>query len=135
MALSVLGALAGSREVTMQKREKTVLLFGRKPSSSFAALGRNSRRAGRLQQRGQMAKIKVYGADWCSMTRRTLEHLKERGIEYQYIDIDKDREAAKWVADQNGGREKKPTLNIEGEVLSEPSNHELDRVLAAHKLA
>ncbi len=82
-----------------------------------------------------MASIKVYGADWCSMTRNTLAHLKERGIDYQYINIDTDSEAAKWVADQNGGREKKPTLDIDGEILSEPTDHELDRTLAAHHIA
>ncbi len=77
-----------------------------------------------------MAKVKVYGADWCSMTQRTLAHLQSRHIEYQYVDIDKDREAAKWVAEQNNGREKKPTLDIDGEVLTEPTNGELDKVLA-----
>ncbi len=76
-----------------------------------------------------MAKVIVYGADWCSMTQNTLAHLKERGVDYQYIDIDDDREAAKWVAEQNNGREKKPTLNIEGEILSEPTNRALDKVL------
>lgn len=77
-----------------------------------------------------MAKVLVYGADWCSMTQRTLAHLQSRQIEYQYVDIEKDREAAKWVAEHNGGREKKPTLDIDGEVLTEPTNGELDKVLA-----
>ncbi len=82
-----------------------------------------------------MAKITVYGADWCSMTRNALAHLRQRGIDYQYIDIDKDREAAKWVADQNDGRERKPTLDIDGEILTEPTSGELDRALAAHNVA
>ena len=76
-----------------------------------------------------MAKVVVYGADWCSMTQNTISHLKERGVDYQYIDIDNDRAAAKWVAEQNDGREKKPTLNIDGEVLSEPTDRALDKVL------
>ena len=82
-----------------------------------------------------MANIIVYGADWCSKTRNTLAHLEQRGINYQYINIDTDREAAKWVADQNNGREKKPTLNIDGEVLTEPTDRELDVALAAHSIA
>ena len=77
-----------------------------------------------------MAKVKVYGADWCVMTKGTLDHLKKVGVEYQYIDIDKDKAAAGWVAKQNGGKEKKPTLDIDGQVLTEPSNGELDRALA-----
>jgi glutaredoxin len=76
-----------------------------------------------------MADITVYGADWCSMTKRTLQHLKEKQIPYKYIDIDRDRTAASWVASQNDGREKKPTLDIGGVVVTEPSNEELDEVL------
>ena len=76
-----------------------------------------------------MAEIKVYGADWCSMTKNTLAHLDELKISYNYVNIDRDRQAAKWVADQNDGREKKPTLDIEGTVLSEPTDEELDEVL------
>jgi glutaredoxin len=78
-----------------------------------------------------MARVKVYGADWCAMTKRTLRHLDEVGVDYEYINIDRDRDAAAWVAAQNGGKEKKPTLDIDGEVLSTPSNAELDAVLAA----
>ena len=78
-----------------------------------------------------MAKVKVFGADWCSMTKRTRAHLDGKGIPYVYVDIDSDRESAKWVAAQNGGKERKPTLDIDGEILSEPTNGELDRVLAA----
>ncbi|MFL6414512.1 MAG: glutaredoxin family protein [Bryobacteraceae bacterium] len=76
-----------------------------------------------------MAEIKVYGADWCSMTKRTLHHLNQKQIPYDYVDIDRDRSAAKWVAAQNDGREKKPTLDIRGYVLAEPSNEELDQAL------
>ena len=76
-----------------------------------------------------MADIKVYGADWCSMTKRTLAHLDGQGIPYEYVDIDRDRSAASWVAAQNDGREKKPTLDIGGYVMAEPTNDELDKVL------
>jgi glutaredoxin len=76
-----------------------------------------------------MADITVYGADWCGMTKRTRQHLDRKRIPYTYVDIDRDRGAAKWVAEQNDGREKKPTLDIGGYVLTEPSNEELDQVL------
>jgi glutaredoxin len=75
------------------------------------------------------ASVKVYGADWCPLTRRALSHLKDLGIRYEYTNIDEDREAAQWVAQQNGGKEKKPTIDIDGRILSEPTNHELDRAL------
>ena len=65
------------------------------------------------------------------MTARTRAHLDRRHIPYVYVDIDLDRESAKWVAEQNGGKEKKPTLDIDGQILTEPTNRELDEVLAA----
>lgn len=76
-----------------------------------------------------MSQVKVYGADWCSMTQRTLSHLNELRVPYEYINIEEDRRAREWVRDQNDGREKKPTVDIGGEVLSEPSNEELDSAL------
>jgi thioredoxin reductase (NADPH) len=78
-----------------------------------------------------MSDIKVYGADWCPLTKRTLAHLKQVGVSYDYINIDRDREAAAWVAAQNEGKEKKPTLDVAGQVLTTPSNGELDSVLKA----
>src|SRR4051812_44206890 len=44
-----------------------------------------------------MPNVKVFGADWCPMTMRTLEHLKNRGVEYDYINIEKDPHACEWV--------------------------------------
>jgi glutaredoxin len=77
-----------------------------------------------------MAAIKVYGADWCSLTARSREHLDDLGIDYDYIDVEEDPTAAQWVKDQNGGREKKPTIDLNGHILSEPTNDELDEALA-----
>ena len=78
-----------------------------------------------------MANVKVFGADWCPMTKRTREHLNELGVNYDYIDVEKNPKASAWVKEQNGGKEKKPTLLIDGEVLRTPSDEELDERLAA----
>ena len=78
-----------------------------------------------------MPQITVYGADWCPLTKRARLHLDELGVPYHYINIDRDRNAAAWVATRNGGKEKKPTIDIDGQVLTEPSNQELDEVLIA----
>ncbi len=75
--------------------------------------------------------MKVFGADWCSMTKDTLAHLDKIQVPYEYVDIEGDDAARKWVAEQNGGKEKKPTLDIGGTVLTEPSNAELDAALKA----
>ena len=75
--------------------------------------------------------VKVYGADWCGMTRRTLSHLDEMGVEYEYINVDHDPAASEWVKQQNAGKEKKPTVDIDGRVITYPSNQELDEILAS----
>jgi glutaredoxin len=75
--------------------------------------------------------IKVYGADWCGLTRSTLRHLDELGVKYEYIDVDNDAEASEWVKQQNNGKEKKPTLDIDGKVVTAPSNRQLDEMLKA----
>ena len=81
-----------------------------------------------------MSRVKVYGADWCEDTQRTLSHLEGLGVDYDYINIEQDEEAARWVREQNEGRERKPTLDINGRVLSTPSNEELDAALARARM-
>jgi thioredoxin reductase (NADPH) len=82
-----------------------------------------------------MADVKLYGADWCPGTRYTRKLLEQMGIVYDYINIDDDRTAAQWVAAQNDGKEKKPTLDIKGQVLSTPSDSELMEVLEAQGIS
>lgn len=78
-----------------------------------------------------MSKVKVYGADWCPLTTQVRDFLDRGRVQYDYIDIDGDKESAKWVAEQNGGKERKPTLNIDGDVLTVPTNEEVAQALKA----
>ena len=73
--------------------------------------------------------VKVYGAEWCEDTRHAREYLDRLGVQYQYIDIEQDESAAAWVREQNGGKERIPTVDIAGQVLSVPSDHELTSAL------
>lgn len=73
--------------------------------------------------------VKVYGADWCGDTQRTLEHLRELGVAHKYINVEEDARASAWVKEHNEGKEIKPTLDIGGQVLSTPSNRELESAL------
>jgi glutaredoxin len=50
----------------------------------------------------------VYGADWCPLTKRAIDWLKQEKIAFRYVDVDDHPEAAEWVREQNGGKEKKP---------------------------
>lgn len=81
-----------------------------------------------------MNPVNVYGTDWCEDTQHTREHLDELGIPYSYINIERDAGAASWVKRQNQGKQKTPTVDVEGLVLSVPSDDELDSVLRSEGL-
>ena len=73
--------------------------------------------------------VKVYGADWCEDTQHAREFLDRLGVQYQYVNIEQDESAAAWVRERNGGKERKPTVDIAGQVLSVPSDHDLTGAL------
>jgi glutaredoxin len=77
-----------------------------------------------------MKKVTVYGADWCPLTRRALAHLEQLGVPFQYIDIEEDAAASEWVKSQSNGKEKKPTIDVGGQILVEPTDQELESVLS-----
>jgi glutaredoxin len=73
--------------------------------------------------------VKVYGADWCEDTRRTREFLDKLGVAYTYVNVEQDAEASAWVKEHNEGKERKPTVELKGQVLSVPSDRELASAL------
>jgi glutaredoxin len=77
----------------------------------------------------KMERVKVYGADWCGDTQRTLRFLNEQNVSYDYINIEEDERAADWVKQQNDGKERKPTVKLGARVLSVPSDAELESAL------
>ncbi len=74
-------------------------------------------------------KVKIYGADWCPTTTKALKYLDRNKIAFEYIDVEQDPAASQWVKDQNDGKEKKPTIDINGKILSEPSTAQLEEAL------
>ena len=76
-----------------------------------------------------MERVKVYGADWCEDTKRTRKQLEKLGVAYDYVNIEQDEQAARWVKEQNGGRERKPTLKVGEQVLSVPNEEALKTAL------
>ena len=78
-----------------------------------------------------MDKVKVYGADWCGDTQRVLRQLDGLSIAYDYVNVEQDEEASRWVKEQNDGKERKPTLKVGDRVLSVPSAKELESALRA----
>ena len=73
--------------------------------------------------------ITVYGADWCEDTQATRNNLDSLGVQYQYINVEQDPQAQAWVKEQNGGKQKTPTVKIRGSILVEPDEKELEEAL------
>lgn len=70
--------------------------------------------------------IKVYGTTWCGDTRRARKVLQDEGVEYKWIDISTDPEAASYVESVNNGFRSVPTIVFpDGDILVEPPSSKL----------
>ena len=86
-----------------------------------------------------MQLINVYGADNCSDTEQTREHLQSLGIMHRYYNIEEDSMAEDRVKAWNQGEPRTPTVVIQDESgqerLLSPTNKELDAALARRGLS
>jgi mycoredoxin len=70
-----------------------------------------------------VTQLVVIGSNWCGDCRRTRRLLDENHIPYQWIDIEKDKQAEQLVLKINNGFRSIPTILFEdGSTLVEPSN-------------
>ncbi len=77
-----------------------------------------------------MADIKVYGAPWCPDCKRSKKFLSEQRVDYEWLDIDADKQARQLVEElQSGGRTIPTIVFADGSHLLEPANDELARKL------
>jgi glutaredoxin len=74
-------------------------------------------------------RVVVYGAYWCQDTMRTRAFLNRHTIPYTLIDVEEDVEATQRVLDWNNGCLSTPTLDIEGRIVTEPSDEELAELM------
>jgi len=77
----------------------------------------------------------VYGRPDCDDTQRARALLDERGVTYEYININEDSEAEQFVVLYNSGNRSTPTIVMGPDdnrmILVEPSNEELSDALDA----
>jgi glutaredoxin len=74
--------------------------------------------------------IKFYGTSWCGGSRRVRLFLDSHEIAYQWIDIDLEPEAGKYLEQINRGYRSVPTLVWpDGSMLVEPSNAKVAEIL------
>ena len=73
-----------------------------------------------------MAEIIVYGTTWCPDCVRSKRYLDQRGITYQWVDVDRDEAAREHIIRINGGMRRVPTIVFpDGSILVEPTNVQL----------
>jgi glutaredoxin len=65
-----------------------------------------------------MEPITMYSAFWCPDCRRAKAFLRERGIAFREIDIERDPDAEAIVIRANKGKRKIPTLEVGGRYFS-----------------
>ena len=76
--------------------------------------------------------IKIFGARWCGDCLRVLNFLEAHNIQFQWIDIDKDFQAEKFVTQVNHGFRSVPTIIFQdGSILVEPSTSDLENKITS----
>ena len=77
--------------------------------------------------------VKIYGADWCGDTRRSLRVLESAGVEFDYINVDENADAEKKVIEFSKGKRRIPLVEIASETgtqsLAVPTDSELKKAL------
>jgi len=59
-----------------------------------------------------MEPITIYSTGWCPDCRRAKSLLKERGVEFEEVNIEEDSEAEEIVLRANHGRRRVPTVKV-----------------------
>jgi len=73
--------------------------------------------------------IKIYGADWCSDCLVAKRFLDEKGIKYEYIIITDNDAAITFLEKVNNGKRVIPTLDIDGEIYTNPGINGLMKII------
>ena len=71
----------------------------------------------------------VYGADWCGLTRGFRNYLDTLGVDFRYLNVEKDPFAAEAVRAMNGGKLKFPMVVVGPFTMKNPSLRELNTAL------
>ena len=94
--------------------------MGRDPAASNARAY-----AGRMP----VTSLTMYGADWCHDCRRTKAQLDGLGVEYTYIDVEADAEAAETARSISGRTNIPVVVYPDGTHQVEPLNPEVETKL------
>jgi glutaredoxin-like protein len=75
----------------------------------------------------EQSTVKFYGAMWCGDTRRARAWMDKFKVAYEWIDVDKHKDAEEYVKSVNNGFRSIPTIVFpDGSKLVEPSTKKLE---------
>ncbi|MFT4697096.1 MAG: thioredoxin reductase (NADPH) [Flavobacteriaceae bacterium] len=74
--------------------------------------------------------LQLFGADWCPDCRRAKSFLRDNGINFQFIDVDKHDWATQKVEEINKGKRIIPTILLDGIAYTNPDNIKLTELLS-----
>lgn len=80
-------------------------------------------------------RVILFGADWCPDCRRSKRFLQDNEINFMFVDVDEQPEAAERVMSLNNGKRIIPTILVDFVPYSNPSNDTLTQVLELDKPA
>ena len=69
--------------------------------------------------------VTVYGSHSCPDTERAVDFLDSKQIAYEFKDVDKFPEYNDYIAGLNAGKRVMPTVQVNNDVLINPSDDEL----------
>lgn len=83
----------------------------------------------RARARARTAPVTVYGRRWCAISQMARRQLDRMGVPYEYVDLDMHPELERRLAWMTGGRVHTPIVEVDGQLLMQPSQHELSWAL------
>ena len=78
----------------------------------------------------EIGKVQLFGADWCPDCRRAKSFLRDNGVNFEFIDIDKYDWAVQKVEEINNGKRIIPTILINDIPHTNPDNAALTEFLS-----
>jgi glutaredoxin len=73
--------------------------------------------------------VAVYGSRTCSDTTRAIQYLETNHVAFELKDLDESPELNDYVASMNHGHRVMPTIQIDNEILINPSDRELGKAV------
>ncbi len=80
-----------------------------------------------------MNKIQFFGANWCPDCQRAKAYLKGNNIDFNFVDVDLDKEATSRVEAINNGKRIIPSLIINDKSYTNPDNSVLANILGINE--